>query len=61
MPLKEGASREAERENFKDFRNGKTFSKTKKKYGVKTARRQMIAAVLSEKRKSQKKRNARKR
>ena len=61
MPLKEGTSREAERENFKDFRNGKTFPKTKKKYGVKTARRQMIAAVLSKKRKSQKKRNARKR
>lgn len=49
------ASRAATEENFDEFRHGKTFAKTRRKYGEGTARKQMIAAVLHNKRKSARK------
>jgi len=54
MPMIKGAGKAATEKNFHEFRHGKTFSKTKKKFGEKVARKQMIAAVLSNKRKSKK-------
>ena len=41
-------------ERFDEFRHGKTFSKTRAKFGAKTANRQMVAAVLNSKRKGKK-------
>ena len=57
MPLEKGTSRATTEENFDEFRHGKTFRKTRRKFGAKKARKQMIAAVLSNKRKSAKKRS----
>ncbi len=52
MPLSK--ARGSTEENFDEFRHGKTFAKTQRKFGVQRARKQMIAAVLSNKRKSKK-------
>jgi hypothetical protein len=52
MPLKSGKSKKVVSENFHEFRHGKTFAHTAKKFGKAKARKQMIAAVLSTKRKS---------
>jgi hypothetical protein len=52
MPFRKGKDRKTTESNFHDFRHGKTFSKTAKKRGVKKARKQMIAAVLRNKRES---------
>ena len=52
MPMKSGKSKRVVDENFKEFREGKTFSRTAKKFGRKKARQQMIAAVLRKKRES---------
>ena len=54
MPMRRGVSKKVTEENFDEFRHGKTFERTKKKFGEKVARKQMIAAVLSNKRKSKK-------
>ncbi len=54
MPLSKGTSKETTEKNFDDFRHGKTFAKTQRKFGVQKARKQMVAAVLSNKRKSKK-------
>ena len=61
MPLAKGTSKKTTEENFDEFRHGKTFNRTRKKFGEKTAHKQMVAAVLSNKRKSGKKKSARKR
>ncbi len=61
MPFKKSDSDEATEENFHDFRHGKTFRKTAKKKGTAHARKQMIAAVLSNKRKAAAKKKHRKR
>jgi hypothetical protein len=53
MPFEKRTGSEAETErNFDEFRHGKKFAKTRRKHGAKTARKQMIAAVLSNKRKA---------
>jgi len=52
MPMIKSASEAATEENFDEFRHGKKFAKTRRKHGAKTARKQMIAAVLSNKRKA---------
>jgi hypothetical protein len=54
MPMAKSDSQAATEENFDEFRHGKTFSRTAKKYGKKRAQKQMIAAVLSNKRKAKK-------
>lgn len=55
MPLEKSASKKATKRNFDEFRHGKTFRRTAAKYGKETARKQMIAAVLSNQRKYVKK------
>ena len=49
------SSKAATEKNFDEFRHGKTFQKTSKKFGREKARKQMVAAVLSNKRKAGKK------
>lgn len=52
MPMKKGTSKRVTEENFHEFRHGKTFKRTAAKHGTEKARKQMIAAVLENKRKS---------
>lgn len=61
MPMEKSDSKGATERNFHEFRHGKTFKRTAKKFGRAKARKQMIAAVLSNKRKAakRKKRSAR--
>lgn len=54
MPMRRGVSKKVTEENFKEFRGGPKFKRTAEKFGEKVARKQMIAAVLSNKRKSKK-------
>lgn len=61
MPLEPGTSSDVVSSNISELHKGKTFSKTKKKYGKKRAQKQSIAIALNEKRKSGSKRTARKR
>jgi hypothetical protein len=54
MPLKKGTSKETTRKNFEEFGSGKTYSRTKKKFGKDRANKQRIAVVLKNKRQSAK-------
>jgi hypothetical protein len=58
MPMKRGTSKRILNENFHEFRHGKTFKRTAARHGAEKVRKQMIAAVLSNKRKSEAKRKA---
>ena len=49
MPLLKGKKHQAH--NFHEFRHGKTFKKTARKYGLGKARKQMQAVVLGQSRK----------
>jgi hypothetical protein len=50
MPMIKSGSKRATEENFHDFRHGRTYARTRRKYGKDRARRQMIAAVMANKR-----------
>lgn len=50
MPLVKSGSEKAKKENFHDFRHGKTFAKTAAKFGKDRARKQMTAVVLKNQR-----------
>ena len=52
MPMEKSASKKATDRNFDEFRHGKTFKRTAGKFGKEKARKRMIAAVLSNKRKA---------
>ena len=61
MPLKSASGSKNETENnFDELRHGKTFARTRRKYGKKRAQKQMVAIALKNKRDA-KKRVARKR
>ena len=60
MPMKKVTSRKTTEENFHEFRHGKTFKRTAGKFGKEKAHKQMIAAVLSNKRKAAHKAKSRK-
>jgi hypothetical protein len=55
MPLRKGKGKKVLSENISEFHKGKTYEKTKKKFGKKTANKQAIAAAYSQQRKSKKK------
>ena len=55
MPFIKSDSKAATQANFDDFRHGKTFAKTQRKFGVGKARKQMVAAVLRNKQDSARK------
>ncbi len=50
MPLLRSSSKRATEENFDEFRHGNRFKKTARKFGKRRAEKQMIAAVLRNKR-----------
>jgi hypothetical protein len=52
MPLKRGTSRKTVSGNIRELHEGKTFARTKKKFGAKKANKQAIAIAMSQKRKS---------
>ena len=52
MPLHRGTSKKTTRKNFEEFGSGKTYSRTKKRFGKKRADKQRIAVVLKNKRES---------
>lgn len=55
MPLKKGKSQATISQNIREFHQGKTYAKTKAKFGKKTADRQAVAAAESSARRSGKK------
>lgn len=52
MPMLDGDSKETISDNIAEFHQGKTFAKTKRKFGAKVANKQAVAASLSNARKS---------
>jgi hypothetical protein len=54
MPLIKSDTQAATEANFHELRHGKTFARTKKKYGKKRAQKQMVAVILKNKRQSKK-------
>ena len=57
MPLQMSDSQAATRDNFREFGKGKTYRRTRRKYGKKRANKQRIAVVLSNKRKAAKRKH----
>lgn len=55
MPLKRGTSKKTVGRNIREFHTGKTYARTKRRYGAKVANRQAVAAALSEQRRSARK------
>lgn len=55
MPLLKGKSKKIVSKNISEFHKGKTFAKTKSKFGADKANKQAIAVALSQSRKSKKK------
>lgn len=47
MPLKKGKSKKVLQENIREFHKGKTFAKTKKKFGAKKAQKQAVAVAFA--------------
>lgn len=47
MPLTPGSSRKVISRNISEFHTGKTYARTKRKYGKRTADRQAVAAAMS--------------
>lgn len=52
MPLKKGKSKRVVSQNIREFHGGKTYARTRAKFGKKKANRQAVAEALSQKRKS---------
>jgi len=52
MPLKTGTGKKVISENISELHGGKTYSKTKAKFGEKKANEQSIAIALSQARQS---------
>jgi hypothetical protein len=52
MPLKKGTSRRTVSENISELHEGRTYGRTRRKFGTKKANKQAIAIALSQKRKS---------
>jgi hypothetical protein len=55
MPLKKGSSRKTVSTNIREFHTGKTYAKTRAKFGKRKADKQAVAVALSTARKSRKK------
>ncbi len=61
MPLLKGKGKRNRKANFHELRHGKTFRRTAAKLGKRRALKQMVAVELSNERKTERKRTARKR
>lgn len=55
MPLKKVKSKKVISENIKEFHKGKTYKKTKAKFGTKKANAQAVAVAYSKAKKYKKK------
>jgi hypothetical protein len=47
MPLKKGKSRKTISKNIREFHTGKTYAKTRARFGKKRANKQAVAVALS--------------
>jgi hypothetical protein len=56
MPLKKGKSKETLEENIAEFHKGKTYARTRAKFGKSKADKQAVAAAYSQQRRSGKRR-----
>jgi hypothetical protein len=54
MPLAKGKSKKAKKARFHEFRHGKTYAKTARKYGKGKANKQLQAVALQGRRKKKK-------
>jgi hypothetical protein len=54
MPLAKGKSKKATKARFHEFRHGKTYAKTARKYGKAKANKQLQAVALQGRRKKKK-------
>lgn len=52
MPLKKGKGRGTFSSNVREFHKGKTYAKTRKKYGKKRANKQAVAVAYAQRRRS---------
>lgn len=52
MPLKKGRSQKVVSQNISEFHTGKTYARTKAKFGKARADKQAIAVALNQKRRS---------
>lgn len=52
MPLKRGKSKAAFESNLHEFKQGKTYARTSKKFGKKKADKQNLAVAFSQARKT---------
>jgi len=59
MPMRKGKSRRVVSQNIREFHTGKTYARTKAKFGKETADRQAIAAALETRRRSMKEKRTR--
>ena len=55
MPLKRGSSQKTISGNIRELHSGKTYEKTRKKFGARRAHKQSIAIAMSEAGKSRRK------
>lgn len=52
MPLSKGRSKKTLAKNIREFHKGRTYSKTKKKFGKKRANKQAVAVAYAQRRRS---------
>jgi len=52
MPLKRGTSNKTVSGNIRELHGGRTYARTRRKFGAKKANKQAVAIALSQKRKS---------
>jgi hypothetical protein len=61
MPLKKGTSKKTVSKNIRELHEGKTYARTRKKFGATKANNQAVAIALKQKRKSAAKKKKKKR
>lgn len=52
MPLKKGKSKKVLSSNIREFHKGKTYARTRRKFGKKRANKQAVAVAFAKRRRS---------